>query len=147
MKQIKNILTIFIFSICSSAFAQNNSGIIGDWYNEEKDAIINIYEENNTFFGKIVWMKFPNDENGNAKTDPLNPDEKLRKRPRQGMVIMTNFQMNDDNVFEEGKIYDPKSGKTYDGNITLVNSNTLDLRGYVGHPIFGRTSTWSRKID
>ena len=61
--------------IISFSYAQTYN-IEGNWYNEEKDAIIKIYKETNgTFSGKIKWMKFPNDEDGNPKTDPLNPDK------------------------------------------------------------------------
>ena len=92
-------------------------------------------------------MLNPLDENGKAKTDPLNPDEKLRSRSRMGMVIMYNFIYDDGNVWDDGNIYDPKSGNEYSGTMTLTSENSLDLRGYVGIPIFGRTSTWSRKLD
>lgn len=146
MKRISlSIISIFI---CFTTYAQSNSSaILGDWYNQEKDAIINIYEEEGKYFGKITWMLNPHDENGKAKTDPLNPDEKLRSRSRMGMVIMYDFIYDDGNVWEDGNIYDPKSGNEYSGTMTLTSENSLDLRGYVGIPIFGRTSTWSRKLD
>ena len=74
MKRI--YLSIISIFICFTTYAQSNSSaILGDWYNQEKDAIINIYEEEGKYFGKITWMLNPLDENGKAKTDPLNPDE------------------------------------------------------------------------
>ena len=57
-------------------------------------------------------MKYPNDENGKPKTDPLNPDEDLRNRKRLGMKIMYNFEYDEDNEWDNGRIYDPKSGNT-----------------------------------
>jgi len=145
MKSI--ILFIGIFFLSVSTFAQSDA-IVGQWYNQEKDAVIDITKaENQTFEGKIVWMLNPNDENGNPKTDPLNPDESMRSRSRMGMVIMYGFEYDEDNVWDEGEIYDPKSGNTYSGTITLSSENQLDLRGYVGLPIFGRTSNWTRKLD
>ena len=92
-------------------------------------------------------MKFPNDENGNPKTDPLNPDEKLRTRARLGMVMMSGFVLTEKNVWDEGTLYDPKKGKTYSGKITLKDMNTLDLRGYIGFSFIGSSSTWTRKQD
>ena len=91
-------------------------------------------------------MKSPEDENGHPKTDPLNPDETLRSRARMGMEIMFNFEWEKDNQWGHGKIYDPKSGNTYRGIITMDSGNRLDLRGYVGISWFGRTSYWTRKI-
>jgi uncharacterized protein (DUF2147 family) len=140
-------LFIGIFCMTLSSLAQTDA-IVGQWYNQEKDAVIDITKaENQTFEGKIVWMLNPNDENGNPKTDPLNPDESMRSRSRMGMVIMYGFEYDEDNVWDEGEIYDPKSGNTYSGTITLSSENQLDLRGYVGLPIFGRTSKWTRKLD
>ena len=74
-------------------------------------------------------MKFPNDKNGNPKTDLLNPDEKLRARARMGMVMMHSFVHIEAKVWGNGKLYDPKKGKTYSGMVTLTDEKTLDLRG------------------
>lgn len=122
--------------------------IVGDWYNEEKDAVITITKTSeNTFEGHIVWMKFPNDDDGKPKVDNLNPNESLQSRPRLGLKIMYGFFYDDDNQWTDGEVYDPKSGNTYSGSMTLKSENRLDLRGYVGLPIFGRTSNWTRKLD
>ena len=145
---MKKITATLIFTILTLfAFAQTNADVIGEWYNAEKEAIITIFEEDNSLSGKITWMLYPNDENGNPKTDPLNPDESLRSRARLGMVMMNNFHHIEGKVWDNGKLYDPKKGKTYSGMITLKDANTLDLRGYVGFSFLGRSSTWTRKLD
>lgn len=142
------LITLFFGTLISITCCGQSGTIIGNWYNQEKDAVINITKtEDNTFQGQIVWMLNPNDENGNPKVDNLNPDESLRTRPRMGMIMMYDFSYDEDNIWENGEIYDPKSGNTYSGTITLTSENMLDLRGYVGLPIFGRTSKWTRKID
>jgi uncharacterized protein (DUF2147 family) len=41
-------------------------------------------------------------------------------------------------------VYDPENGKTYSGKMYLTATNQLELRGYVGFPIFGRTEFWKR---
>ena len=92
-------------------------------------------------------MKTPNDENGNPKTDPENPDEKLKSRKRLGMIMMYNFSYDEDDQWDDGEIYDPESGNTYSGIITMTSKNKLDLRGYVGISWFGRTSQWTRKTN
>ena len=141
---MKKLFLLLFISISFSSFSQKNSDVTGEWYNAEKDAIITIFEDNNTLSGKITWMLNPNDENGNPKKDPLNPNKDLRDRARLGMVMMTNFSYQKDNVWDGGTLYDPKTGKTYSGMITLKDKNTLDLRGYVGIALLGRTSTWTR---
>ena len=146
MKKISLLLAGLLVGLMS--FAQSNSdAILGDWYNQEKDAVINIYEEGGKYHGKITWMLNPLDENGKPKTDPLNPDESLRSRARLGMVIMYNFVFEGDNEWDDGNIYDTKSGNEYSVTMTLTSENNLDLRGYVGISLFGRTSNWTRKLD
>ena len=145
---MKKITTTLLFATaCLFAFSQTNADIVGEWYNAEKDAVITLFEEGKTVSGKITWMKFPNDEDGNPKTDPLNPDENLRSRARMGMVMISGFAYDEDNVWNDGELYDPKKGKTYSGMMTLKDENTLDLRGYIGFSFIGRSSTWTRKLD
>ena len=146
MKQLSISLFALLISIGTMAQSKNDA-IVGNWYNQEKDAVINIYQEAGKYHGKITWMLNPLDENGKAKTDPLNPDESLRSRSRMGMVIMYNFTHDGESIWDNGNIYDPKSGKEYSGTMTLTSENTLDLRGYVGISLFGRTSKWTRKSD
>ena len=54
---------------------------------------------------EIQEMGIP--ENGNPKTDPLNPDERLRTRSRLGMVVMNNFAYIEGNVWDNGQLYNP----------------------------------------
>ncbi|WP_437635378.1 DUF2147 domain-containing protein [Sorangium sp. So ce854] len=43
-----------------------------------------------------------------------------------------------------GTILDPDSGDTYRCTSKIVDGNTLDVRGYVGISLFGRTQQWKR---
>ena len=58
-------LTFVLFALFAlmggKAFAQKHkaSDIVGIWYNEEKTSKLQIYEEGNKFFAKIVWLKEP----------------------------------------------------------------------------------------
>ena len=145
---MKKITTTLLFSFFGLlAFSQTNTDIVGEWYNAEKDAVITLFEENETVSGKITWMQFPNDDNGNPKADPLNPDENLKSRARMGMVMLTGFTFIKDKIWDDGELYDPKKGKTYSGMMTLKDKNTIDLRGYIGFSFIGRSSTWTRKLD
>ena len=145
---MKKITTTLLFSFVGLlAFSQTNTDILGEWYNAEKDAVITLFEENETVSGKITWMESPNDDNGNPKTDPLNPDENLKSRARMGMVMMSGFAYDENSVWDDGELYDPKKGKTYNGMMTLKDKNTIDLRGYIGFSFIGRSSTWTRKLN
>ena len=106
---MKKITTTLLFAfVWLLAFSQTNADIVGEWYNAEKDAVITLFEDNETVSGKITWMQFPNDDNGNPKTDPLNPDEKLKYRARMGMVMLTGFTFIKDKIWDDGELYDPK---------------------------------------
>ena len=139
--------TLLLTFVGLLAFSQTNADIVGEWYNAEKDAVITLFEENEKVSGKITWMQIPNDDNGNPKTDPSNPNEKLKSRARMGMVMLTGFAFIKDKIWDDGELYDPKKGKTYSGMMTLKDKNTIDLRGYIGFSFIGRSSTWTRKLN
>jgi hypothetical protein len=46
-------------------------------------------------------------------------------------------------VFEGGDILDPNNGKVYRVKLKLIDDGSkLDVRGYIGTPMLGRTQTW-----
>lgn len=140
--QILCAITIcfIIFQVQAKAQADKIEGV---WYNDVKSAKIEIYKANNgKFFGKIIWLQEPL-ENGKPKLDRKNNDEKLRNRPIIGLPILRNFQKDGENKYVNGTIYDPKNGKTYDCKITY-KGKSLDIRGYIGISLLGRTTTWER---
>ena len=88
------------------------------------------------------------DESGDRQpsdTDELNPDPALRSRLLLGLTIMDGFDYAGEGKWKNGRIYDPNSGKTYKCKLTLVDENTLELRGYIGISLLGRTETWARR--
>ena len=124
-----------------TATAQSDK-IEGTWFNDIKDAKIQIYKSNDgKFYGKIIWLKEPI-KNGKPKLDEKNRNEKLQKQPIVGLLILKGFEKDGD-TYEDGTIYDPENGKTYDCKITY-KGKTLSIRGYVGISMFGRTTVWER---
>ena len=112
---------------------------------EDKKAKIKIYNKGEKYHGKIIWLKEANDASGKPKVDKENPEESLRSRPLIGLVMLTHFVYDEDNVWEDGDIYDPKNGKTYSCEMTLSpDGKTLDVRGYIGFSFIGRSQTWTR---
>ncbi|QEM09065.1 DUF2147 domain-containing protein [Mucilaginibacter rubeus] len=134
------LLTIAAVSINAKAQSDKIEGL---WYNDVKSAKIQITKENNgKFYGKVVWLKEPL-KNGKPKVDEMNTDEKLRSRPRLGLPVLADFVKDGENKYSGGTIYDPNNGKTYSCKMTC-KGETLDIRGYIGISLFGRTTTWSR---
>ncbi|RYZ89709.1 MAG: DUF2147 domain-containing protein [Moraxellaceae bacterium] len=117
---------------------------MGTWLNETGEARIEVYKCNgDKLCGKIVWLKDPL-RDGKPKTDLNNPDEKQRSKPILGMVMMRDFEHDEGNKWDDGTIYDPKNGKTYSCNITMINADKMEVRGYIGFSMIGRTQTWTR---
>jgi uncharacterized protein (DUF2147 family) len=147
MAILKKILFQFVFALALvfgwniAAKAQVDK-IEGLWYNATKDAKIQIYKSGDgKFYGKIVWLKEPL-LNGKQKLDEKNVEENLRKHPILGLVILKGFGKSGD-VYNEGSIYDPENGKTYDSKMNY-KGKTLAIRGYIGISLFGRTTVWER---
>lgn len=121
------------------------AGPVGLWYTEEDDAQVEIAPCGDQLCGHIVWLEDPLNDEGEPLIDRLNPDESLQDRPIVGLRIVWDMEpKGNGKVWENGRVYDPESGKTYQARITLKGKDRLDLRGFVGTPMFGRTSTWTR---
>src|SRR4051812_34609960 len=69
--------------------------------------------------GTVGWLANPNDAAGQPQRDVNNPDPALRDRPVLGMVFLRDFQRAADGRWEGGKIYQPKTGKTFDSKMQL----------------------------
>jgi uncharacterized protein (DUF2147 family) len=138
------LLFVPLFLYCQA------SRIEGTWYNDKKSSTITITKgSDGRYTGKITWLEEPN-ENGKPKVDDENPDPKLASRPLLGLVIVEHFKyISDKTRWEEGRIYDPDNGKTYDCFAWFENGdyNLLYLKGYVaGIKALGRKTEWTRKL-
>ncbi len=139
----KKLAPLFLLiTLSSSVFAQKADDILGKWLNSSGEGQITIYKNGDKYFGKLSWIKDPN-ENGKPKLDIKNPNEKLRSSPILGLNIVKDF-IYEDNKWTDGKVYDPKTGKTYSGNMSMTGLNQLNMRGYIGISLIGRTENWKR---
>ena len=141
------LLSLIATTVC----AAGADDLLGVWNNQEKDAKIEILKCGDTYCGKIVWLKVPNypegsDEGvpGTPKVDHNNPDKNLRKSPVLGLQIVHDFSYAGENKWINGRVYDPKNGRTYSGKLTLMSPTQLNLRGFIGISLLGRTAVWTR---
>ena len=143
MKKLFNLIVTLVIS--TSAFGQKDA-ILGVWYNEEKDAKVKIFKKGAEYFGKIIWIEKDENADGSAlKLDLKNPDPEKRKRGIVGSLILTDLEWDaSDKEWDDGEIYDPKSGNTYDVYAKLESPDELYLKGYVGVSFLGRSTTWTR---
>lgn len=143
---MQKIICFVLALFCAAlAFAQKDN-IERTWFNAEKTSKIQVYKgTDGKFHGKIVWLQQPDDASGKPRTDSKNSDESLRSRPLLNTVILKNFSKSSETagVYEGGTVYDPNSGKTYCGKLTL-NGREIKLKGFIcGFSLLGRSSTWT----
>jgi uncharacterized protein (DUF2147 family) len=148
-KSIFTLLSTFVLFLLTSSFsnlADNPDAIVGVWKTGEGNAMVRIYKNGEKYQGKVVWLKEPNDpETGKPKLDKNHPDESTKTRPVLGLINIWGFSYKEKNLWDDGNIYDPKNGSTYSCTIKMINANTLEVRGYIGVAIIGRTDNWTRQ--
>ncbi len=151
MKRIA-LLTFLAFTssvlFSFTSMQEEADAIVGVWKNGEGTGMIRIYKNGEKYQGKIVWLKEPNDpETGKPKLDKNHPDESVRTRPVLGMINTWGFEYKGKKLWDDGKIYDPKNGNTYDCTMKLKDQNSLEVRGYIGVALIGRTDVWTRQVS
>ncbi len=139
MKKLLSVLFFLSISLVSRAQAITD----GTWYNAEKTGRVQFYEQGGKLFGKIVWLKEPV-RDGKARTDENNPDKELAKKPLMGLVFLANFKKDGEKAWDGGSIYDPTNGKTYSCEMKMISPDKLEVRGYIGISLIGRTSEFTR---
>ncbi len=124
--------------------AQNDADAIeGYWLNEEGDYVVNIYEKEGKYFGKVAWLKDSLDIYGEPLRDVLNDAPHRRTKFVLGMDVLLNFSYND-GYWRSGTIYNFKTGNVYNAKMT-IDDGVLELTGYYGILWFlGNTKEWTK---
>jgi uncharacterized protein (DUF2147 family) len=136
------LITSPLFSVAQDADADR---LLGVWEPSNGKARVKIEKIGNKYYGKIVWLKEPNDPATNLpKVDKNNPDESVRNVPLKGYRLLKDFSYSGKDEWSNGTIYDPENGSTYKCIIKMTDNNTLDIRGYIGVEALGRTDVWKR---
>lgn len=137
--------------------------INGHWLRTAEDlrsSVIEIYRDGEVWNGRIVAMESPvfvegergpdgevidAELVGTPRSDRLNPDPERRDRPVLGLEIIRGFEQARDDRWDGARIYNPEDGKTYRCRARLRDGGRLlEIRGYIGTPLLGRTQTWER---
>jgi uncharacterized protein (DUF2147 family) len=135
-----------------SVFAANDTPV-GKWkqiddVSGKAKSIIEITESNGQFEGKVLQViNLTPDEIAKQGEHPVcaKCDGERKDKPVEGMTIMWGVTKDDD-VWDGGKIIDPKSGKVYKVKLTLSDGGSkLDVHGYIGFSLLGRSQTWQRQ--
>lgn len=147
MLRILILFVAFLIALPNLSFSKEKEqdAIAGIWFTEGNKSKVKVYKKNDKFYGKIIWLKERNDPYGNPKKDVRNTDESKRERRILGLLILRGFEYDGDREWDDGEIYNPEDGETYSCVLTLSDDgNTLDVRGYIGISLFGKTTVWKR---
>lgn len=158
MSQLLSALLLLYISLAvlfipgqSLATVTGADAITGLWEVAEKDGRIEIFRCGENYCGSIAWLKepvYPPDDTGGMAGKPLvdreNPRKELRSRPQLGLRIMEGYTFRGRNLWDNGTIYNTENGKTYSSRIKLKSPDRLELRGYIGVPLLGGSTEWTR---
>ena len=138
---MKHILTLFFITLGLSLTGQD---VLGTWKTIDdvdgtEKSNLELYMVDGKLHGKIVKLLQGADR---EICTACKGDKK--DKPLIGMEIIYGMK-GKDGSYSGGKIMDPESGKVYKCKITLSDSkDELNVRGYIGFSLIGRTQTWYR---
>ena len=133
------MMLLMAMAYCMGAMAQTAADkIVGvhKAVQEGKESKVKIFKYNGGYRAQVCWLKTPKNPDGTIKTDLKNPDKSKQKTPSDRIVIIDKVTY-DDGLWQNGRIYDPTSGKTYKVEIKFKDAKTLEVKGKLG-PFFKR---------
>ena len=144
-KLVALLLALPLVALSSAAFAQDTP--VGKWRTiDDKTgkvkSVVEITEASNgTLQGKVLQV-LDSEKGPNPLCDACKGAN--HNKPIEGMVIAWGLK-HDGASWEDGRIMDPKNGKVYSAKMTPIDGGKkLEVRGYMGFSLLGRTQTWVR---
>ena len=115
--------------------------ILGNWLTEPRDGIIQIsIAGDGSYQGKIVGGNNP------QRQDQHNPDPARRSQLLLGQTIFQGMKYDGEGRWSGGTIYDPDSGRTYKCRLERLDPDRLQVRGFIGIALLGRSQVWTRYL-
>jgi uncharacterized protein (DUF2147 family) len=115
--------------------------IVGNWLTETRDGIIQIsVTGDGSYLGKIVGGNSP------QRLDQHNPDPARRSQLLLGQTIFQGMKYDGEGKWSGGTIYDPDSGRTYKCRLERLDPDRLQVRGFIGFALLGRSQVWTRYL-
>ncbi|HEY5782727.1 MAG TPA: DUF2147 domain-containing protein [Lysobacter sp.] len=145
------LLALLLLALPLSAISQNvaaQNTPVGTWTTiddktQKPKSVVEIYQAKDGSLAGRVTEILQSDRGPNPICDKCEGDRK--DKPVKGMVILWGIRQKGD-TWEGGQILDPKNGKTYSVKVTPVEGGKkLDVRGFMGFSMLGRTQTWVRR--
>jgi uncharacterized protein (DUF2147 family) len=141
------IFQLAFVMVCGGAAASTDSQAptpVGVWLHANKRIELEIAPCGKLLCGKLIWFARPNDALGRPLEDVKNPDPSLRNRPLLGLPVLSGLTPAGHGEWNEGEIYNPDDGKSYQALASVEGDGTLHTRAYVVLPVLGKTLVWTR---
>jgi uncharacterized protein (DUF2147 family) len=141
---------MLLFILCAGngiATTSNCDQIIGMWMASEKNIVVQVYKDGDSFKASIVWFDDSDDKTRpmDARLDYKNPDKTLRTRKVLGMQVLKNLEYKaSSNSWENGVIYDAKNGHEWNSCASIDNEGVLKVTGYWHFKFIGKSMKFSR---
>ena len=143
---LRNIaLAAVALALAAGVAAAQGANIVGRWQTEGGKSHVQIVQCGPHLCGSIVWLREPNQPSGQPKIDSKNPEPGKRGQKILGLMMLWNFaKASSPNEWEGGRIYNPEDGETYKSTMKLRPDGKLEVRGYVGISLLGKSQYWER---
>ena len=145
MQSLKQLLAITLLMLPYAAHAADLSGVwqTTDDKTGKPRSLVRIVETAGEY-SAIVEKGLLASDTGDAICDKCTDERKGQKII--GMTIAKHLKQSaNSNIYDSGEILDPENGKTYKCKMTLnANGNELEVRGFIGFSLLGRSQTWKR---
>ena len=148
MRKGVSFASVVLLAVPLSAAAERPSDAAhGYWLTENHKAIVRIAPCGTDTCGRMVWVESPVDEAGQPKRDDNNADVAKRTRPICGLELVGGLMKTDNGAWGNGWVYNPQDGSTYSAEIRALSPSELEVRGYLGVSLLGKSQVWTRVGD
>lgn len=139
-------LLLMILSNFSRTPESVNQQLVGVWQCNAHDIRVNVFLENNEINARLLSfpcshkVKLPLKDH----KDIHNPDKNLRQRSLLNIPILSGLKYETDSKWSNGSVYLPTTGQSLKATIVKINSNQVEIRGYLGFEFIGKSLTFNR---
>lgn len=145
MKTLTTLVSALLLSLTTQFALAESMSAEGQWRtiddeSGEAKSIVRVWNDGGELKGQIVELLDPTEPN------PTCTECKgMRKdKPIEGMTFLWGLEQDDDE-WVDGKILDPANGKEYSAKVKVIDDGAkLEVRGYLGFSLIGRTQVWER---
>jgi len=140
---MRNSMLMLLF-LLGGLMTMNAQSIVGKWktfddQTGDAKSIVEISEKGGKYHGKVIEILNPAKKDSKCEKCPGND----KGKPIEGLEIIKNLSKKGEE-YTGGTIIDPQSGKEYKCSIKTNGKTKLEVRGYVGISLIGRTQTWAK---